>query len=83
MNQHFLQSEAWEKFQTDLKRKAVRKHTNYGDFFGIIELGRFNSRLYIPYGPQVQSADNLIKLRISLLFSYSGVSVRIRSSFAQ
>lgn len=62
MNQHFLQSEAWEKFQTDLKRKAVRKHTNYGDFFGIIERGRFNSRLYIPYGPQVQSADNLIKL---------------------
>ena len=45
MNQHFLQSEAWEKFQTDLKRKAVRKHTNYGDFFGIVERGRFNSRL--------------------------------------
>ena len=62
MNQHFLQSEAWEKFQTDLKRKVVRKHTNYGDFFGIVERGRFNSRLYIPYGPQVQSADNLIKL---------------------
>ena len=62
MNQHFLQSEAWEKFQTDLKRTVLRQHTNYGDFFGIVERGRFNSRLYIPYGPQVQSADNLIKL---------------------
>lgn len=62
MNQHFLQSEAWGKFQTDLKRKVVRKHTNYGDFFGIVERGRFNSRLYIPYGPQIQSPDNLIEL---------------------
>lgn len=62
MTKHFLQSDAWKKFQDDLSRTTIQKNTNHGEYLGIVERGRFNNRLYLPYGPQVDSPDDLAPL---------------------
>lgn len=52
---HFLQTEAWEAFQQAQQRHTVRRVDKGWQYYGIIEHGRLNHRLYVPYGPE---ADN-------------------------
>jgi hypothetical protein len=51
MNQHFLQSSAWEKFQQSLGRKVFHNRGEGWEYFAILERGTGNSRLYCPFGP--------------------------------
>ena len=63
MNQHFLQSTAWEQFQKSLGRKVFHNRSDGWEYFAILEHGTGNSRLYCPFGP---SAINEEKLRLAL-----------------
>ena len=51
MNQHFLQSEAWQAFQTVLGREVFRNSGNGWSYLAILERGTGHTRLYCPYGP--------------------------------
>jgi len=59
MNQHFLQSIAWEKFQQSLGRQTFRQAGNGWEFMAILERGTGNSRLYCPYGPTAKNEESL------------------------
>ena len=63
MNQHFLQSSAWEKFQQSLGRKVFHNRGEGWEYFAILERGTGNSRLYCPFGP---TAINEEALRLAL-----------------
>ena len=63
MNQHFLQSSAWEKFQKSLGRKVFHNRGEGWEYFAILEHGTGNSRLYCPFGP---TAINEEALRLAL-----------------
>ena len=63
MNQHFLQSEAWVKFQKSLGRKVFHNRGEGWEYFAILERGTGNSRLYCPFGP---TAINEEALRLAL-----------------
>lgn len=69
MNQHFLQSSAWEQFQQSLGRNTFRRSGDGWEYLAILEHGMGNTRLYCPYGPSAdnedafrQALDSLIKL---------------------
>jgi lipid II:glycine glycyltransferase (peptidoglycan interpeptide bridge formation enzyme) len=55
MNQHFLQSDAWEKFQHALGNTTVRREGDGWSYLAIVERGGGLTRLYCPYGPTVTS----------------------------
>jgi lipid II:glycine glycyltransferase (peptidoglycan interpeptide bridge formation enzyme) len=55
MNQHFLQSDAWEKFQHALGNTTVRREGDGWSYLAIVEHGGGLTRLYCPYGPTVTS----------------------------
>lgn len=57
---HFLQSESWRLFQKALKNKTVHKATTNWEYTGIVEHGRLNSRLYLPYGPSFNDTNALL-----------------------
>lgn len=59
MNQHFLQSEAWEKFQHALGNTTVRREGDGWSYLAIVEHGGGLTRLYCPYGPTVDSPTAL------------------------
>lgn len=59
MNQHFLQSSAWEKFQQSLGRKVFHNRGEGWEYFAILERGTGNSRLYCPFGPTATNEKNL------------------------
>jgi len=63
MNQHFLQSTAWEQFQKSLGRKVFHNRGDGWEYFAILEHGTGNSRLYCPFGP---TAINEEKLQLAL-----------------
>ena len=48
---HFLQSSAWQKFQESIGRTTFSRHGDGWEFMTILESGKFNTRLYCPYGP--------------------------------
>lgn len=48
---HFLQSKAWERFQRALGREVITLEGEGWSYLAVVERGRFNSRLYCPYGP--------------------------------
>lgn len=52
---HFLQSENWQVFQKNLKRKTFRQNGDGWEYLAILEHGRGNSRLYCPYGPYAEN----------------------------
>lgn len=56
---HFLQSAAWASFQRSLGRTVIEDSGNGWRYQAILECGRFNSRLYCPYGPEVSSPQAL------------------------
>lgn len=59
MNEHFLQSEAWEKFQHALGNVTVRREGEGWSYLAIVEHGAGLTRLYCPYGPTVRSKEAL------------------------
>lgn len=59
LRSHFLQSEAWGRFQESLGRTVVRDSGEGWSVLAILEKGRINSRLYAPYGPVVEDAAAL------------------------
>lgn len=59
MNQHFLQSEAWEKFQHALGQDTIRRQGDGWSFLAIVERGSGLTRLYCPYGPTVADRASL------------------------
>lgn len=60
---HFLQSSAWEAFQQSLDkaRQVVERSGEGWQYRGIIEHGRGNTRLYVPYGPDANTAEHLVE----------------------
>ncbi|MDR1197371.1 MAG: hypothetical protein LBL08_03840, partial [Candidatus Nomurabacteria bacterium] len=50
---HFLQSEAWRRFQAELGRETIDKDNNIWQYMAIVEHGKLANRLYCPYGPTV------------------------------
>ena len=56
---HFLQSQAWARLQRDLGRTVVALGGDGWSAQAILERGKLNSRLYAPYGPQLDRADAL------------------------
>jgi len=54
---HFLQSPAWAAFQESLGRTVVRDSGDGWSYQAVLETGRFNTRLYCPYGPEVNSPE--------------------------
>lgn len=56
---HFLQSAAWASFQRSLGRTVIKDGGDGWQYQAILEQGRFNSRLYCPYGPEVSSPQAL------------------------
>lgn len=59
MTQHFLQSEAWEKFQQTLGSDTLRREGDGWSYLAIAEHGGGLTRLYCPYGPTVVSLEAL------------------------
>lgn len=66
MDQHFLQSEAWEKFQEALGRRTIRRSGDGWSYLAIVEHGGGLTRLYVPYGPTVASLKALDEALIAL-----------------
>lgn len=56
---HFLQSEAWEKFQHSLGNETIRREGDGWSYLAIVERGGGLTRLYCPYGPTVESLEAL------------------------
>lgn len=56
---HFVQSDAWARLQEARGRTVVRLSGNGWSAQGFIERGRLNSRLYVPYGPELDRAEAL------------------------
>jgi lipid II:glycine glycyltransferase (peptidoglycan interpeptide bridge formation enzyme) len=60
MQEHFLQSIAWEKFQQSLGHTTVRRSGDGWSFLAVVERSGGITRLYCPYGPTVSSPQVLI-----------------------
>lgn len=56
---HFLQGPAWERLQGALNRPAVRLEGDGWRAFAVLQKGRLNSRLYAPYGPELERPEAL------------------------
>lgn len=54
---HFLQSPAWARFQQSIGRTTFTGSGNGWTYQAILETGRFNTRLYCPYGPSADTVD--------------------------
>jgi len=63
---HFLQTEAWGKFQESLGRMVVRDSGDGWSYQAILEKGKINSRLYVPYGPTLSKPGALSPALTSL-----------------
>lgn len=59
MEQHFLQTEAWEKFQHALGHETIRRSGRDWSYLAIVERSAGTTRLYCPYGPTVPSLEAL------------------------
>ncbi|HEX6462446.1 MAG TPA: peptidoglycan bridge formation glycyltransferase FemA/FemB family protein [Candidatus Saccharimonadales bacterium] len=56
---HFLQSEAWEIFQTNLGRQTFRARGEGWQWLAVLERGHLGSRLHCPYGPTAENTKAL------------------------
>jgi lipid II:glycine glycyltransferase (peptidoglycan interpeptide bridge formation enzyme) len=63
---HFLQSKQWAQFQESLGRKVFFDAGPGWSYTAILEKGRFNTRLYCPYGPQIDKKAALAPALASL-----------------
>lgn len=59
MQVHFLQSSAWETFQSALGRQTFRRTGTDWEFLAVSEASAGFKRLYCPYGPVVSSEQAL------------------------
>ncbi len=59
MNKHFLQSEAWERFQRDLGEETVRLTGEKFEALVVIKRTRVGAYLYLPYGPALDAEEPL------------------------
>lgn len=59
MNVSFLQSKAWQIFQTSLSRQTFLRSGDGWQFLAILERGVGNTRLYCPYGPAAEDEESL------------------------
>lgn len=67
MNQHFLQSAAWQQFQESLGRTTFRDSGPGWEYLAILERSTGNSRLYCPYGPTAKDEQSLAAALDSLI----------------
>lgn len=58
---HFLQSPAWQKFQESVGRTTFSRQGDGWQFMAILEHGKFNSRLYCPYGPDARDETTFLQ----------------------
>jgi len=79
MKQHFLQSEAWEKFQHALGNKTVRQSGDGWSYLAIVEHSGGLTRLYCPYGPTFETP---VALDVALE-SLRTEAKRIRAAFVR
>ena len=63
---HFLQSTAWAQFQQSLGREVFTDSGEGWTYQAILETGRFNTRLYCPYGPHTETPKALDEALVSL-----------------
>ena len=63
---HFLQTEAWQSFQTALGRTSIGNSGDGWSYKAYIESGKLNTRLYSPYGPAFIS-DTALKSALTSL----------------
>jgi lipid II:glycine glycyltransferase (peptidoglycan interpeptide bridge formation enzyme) len=64
---HFLQSAVWADFHESLGTKVLRHQSENGSFVAFLEkshgkIGKFLTRLYLPYGPYATSEKQLAAL---------------------
>lgn len=57
---HFLQGEAWARLQADLGREGVELSGDGWRVRAYVEKGKLNSRLYAPYGPELDRPEALV-----------------------
>lgn len=67
---HFLQSAAWEAFQKSLGRKTYRDQGDGWSYLAILENGASNTRLYTPYGPELEN-EKALNVAIASLKAYA------------
>lgn len=56
---HFLQSDAWQRFQTALGNKTIRGEGKGWSYVGMVNRDRFGTFVYAPYGPTATSIETL------------------------
>ena len=64
---HFLQSDAWANFQKAFGRTVISDEGSGWSYQAILEVGKFNTRLYAPYGPVINDKNALVDATQSLL----------------
>lgn len=64
--QHFLQSPAWARFQQSIGRTTFSDAGDNWSYQAILETGRFNTRLYCPYGPDAETPEAFLAALTSL-----------------
>lgn len=79
MNQHFLQSTAWQAFQESLGRTTFRDSGPGWEYLAILERSTGNSRLYCPYGPTADDEHSLAAALDSLAQLGAGPACRPRA----
>ena len=52
---HFLQTQPWAAFQQKMGRTIISDTGNGWSYIAILEKGKLNSRLYVPYGPTLET----------------------------
>lgn len=67
LNGHFLQSRAWAQFQSALGKQTFYAAGTGWSWLAILEINRFGSRLYAPYGPSASSNASLEKALSALI----------------
>lgn len=63
---HFLQSPAWAHFQQSIGRTVFTDSGDGWTYQAILETGRFNTRLYCPYGPHADTTEAFDRALTSL-----------------
>ncbi|MEB4615889.1 lipid II:glycine glycyltransferase FemX [Leucobacter sp. M11] len=63
---HFLQTDAWAQLQGELGRAVVRDSGDGWRYQAFLERGKLNSRLYCPYGPELDTPGALAPALASL-----------------
>lgn len=64
---HFLQSQAWARFQSALGNEVLWSSGRDWSWMGIIQSSRAGNSLYCPYGPTIQSTDSAKECQGSLI----------------